>query len=93
MSVLVGEVERRGFQYADWNLSSGDAGGASTADQVYDNVVSRLGDGRYIVLQHDVKGFSVDAVERIIQYGQANGYIFLPLTNDSPFLAHHGVNN
>ena len=93
MSVLVGEVGRRGFQYADWNLSSGDAGGASTADQVYNNVVSRLGDGRYVVLQHDIKGFSVDAVERIIQYGQANGYIFLPLTSSSPFLAHHGVNN
>ncbi len=93
MSVLVGEVERRGFQYADWNLSSGDAGGVSTADQVYNNVVSRLGDGRYIVLQHDIKGFSVDAVERIIQYGQANGYIFLPLTSVSSFFAHHGVNN
>ena len=92
MSTLVGEVERRGFQYVDWNVSSGDAGGASTADQVYSNVVSRLGDGRYVVLQHDVKGFSVDAVERIIQYGQANGYVFLPMTANS-FLAHHGVNN
>lgn len=92
MSTLVGEVERRGFRYADWNVSSGDAGGASTADQVYNNVVSRLGDGKYVVLQHDIKGFSVDAVERIIQYGQANGYVFLPMTANS-FLAHHGVNN
>ena len=92
MSELVGEVGRRGFQYVDWNVSSGDAGGASTADQVYNNVVSRLGDGRYVVLQHDIKGFSVDAVERIIQYGQANGYVFLPMTAES-FLAHHGVNN
>ena len=92
MSMLVGEVERRGFQYADWNVSSGDAGGASTADQVYNNVVSRLGDGRYVVLQHDIKGFSVDAVERIIQYGQAHGFVFLPMTSRS-FLAHHGVNN
>ena len=92
MSTLVREVESRGFQYADWNISSGDAGGASTADQVYNNVISRLGEGRYVVLQHDIKGFSVDAVERIIQYGQANGYVFLPMTSNS-FLAHHGVNN
>lgn len=92
MSTLVNEVGRRGFQYVDWNVSSGDAGGASTAAQVYNNVVSRLGEGRYVVLQHDIKGFSVDAVERIIQYGQANGYVFLPMTANS-FLAHHGVNN
>ncbi|MBR5388971.1 polysaccharide deacetylase family protein [Candidatus Saccharibacteria bacterium] len=92
MSALVGEVGRRGFDYADWNLSSGDAGAASTADQVYWNVISRLGEGRYVVLQHDIKGFSVDAVERIIQYGRANGYVFLPMTTGS-FLAKHGVNN
>jgi peptidoglycan/xylan/chitin deacetylase (PgdA/CDA1 family) len=92
MSYLTAEVERRGFNYADWNVSSGDAGGATTADQVFENVVYRLSEGRSVVLQHDVKGFSVDAVERIIQYGQANGYTFLPMTSDS-FMAHHGVNN
>ena len=45
-----------------------------------------------VVLQHDIHGFSVDAVESIIQWGLANGYTFLPLTNTSP-TAHHGVNN
>jgi hypothetical protein len=36
------------------------------------------------VLQHDIHGFSVDAVERIIQWGLANGYTFLPLEPTSP---------
>ena len=92
MSRLVTEVGARGFSYADWNVSSGDAGGASTADEVFNNVVSRFGDGQYVVLQHDTKGFSVDAVERIIQYGMENGYAFLPMDANS-YLAHHGVNN
>jgi len=92
MSYLTTEVGRRGFSYADWNVSSGDAGGATTSDQVFNNVIYRLGEGRSVVLQHDTKGFSIDAVERIIQYGQANGYTFLPMTATS-FLAHHGVNN
>ncbi len=92
MSYLTAEVGRRGFAYADWNVSSGDAGGATTADQVYWNVIGRLGEGQYVVLQHDIKGFSVDAVERIIQHGLANGYTFLPM-NEYSFLAHHGVNN
>ena len=93
MSQLVNEVPRRGYTYFDWNISSGDAGGARSADEVYENVVTRLVDGgSSVVLQHDVKGFSVDAVERIIQYGLNNGYVFEKLTKDS-FAAHHGVNN
>ena len=92
MSILTDEVERRGYQYYDWNVSSGDAGGTDTSDGVYNNVISTLKEGSSIVLQHDIKGFSVDAVESIIQYGQANGYTFEKLTPASP-KAHHGVNN
>jgi peptidoglycan/xylan/chitin deacetylase (PgdA/CDA1 family) len=92
MSVLTKEVENRGFQYYDWNISSGDAGGATTSNEVYNNVVSKLPGGYSIVLQHDTKKFSIDAVERIIQYGRANGYIFKPLTKDSP-KSHHRVLN
>ncbi len=93
MSKLASEVERRGYTYFDWNISSGDAGSATSADQVYRNVVSRLTDGgEFVVLQHDIKKFSVDAVERIINYGLSNGYTFKKLTS-SAFSAHHGINN
>ena len=92
MSILVNEVEKRGFKYFDWNVSSGDAGGTTSSDGVYNNVISTLSSGSSVVLQHDIKDFSVDAVERIIQYGLANGYTFRPLTEVSPG-AHHGVNN
>ena len=92
MSYLTEEVQRRGFKYFDWNVSSGDAGSAYTADDVYYNVVSTLKEGSSVVLQHDIKGFSVEAVGRIIEYGQANGYTFLPLTEFSPG-AHHGTNS
>lgn len=92
MSILVDEFEKRGYQYYDWNVDSDDAGSATTADEVYNNVVSTLKEGSSVVLQHDIKEYSVDAVERIIQYGQANGYTFDKLTPSSP-KAHHGVNN
>ena len=92
MTVLTNEVEKRGFKYFDWNVSSGDAGSAYTPDEVYSNVISTLQEGSSVVLQHDIKGFSVEAVGRIIEYGQANGYTFKPLTEFSPG-AHHGVNN
>ena len=45
-----------------------------------------------MILQHDIKDYSVAAVETVIQWGLANGYSFRPLTLESPSM-HHGVNN
>ncbi len=93
MSQLVKSVQANGFQYFDWNVDSMDAGGARTSDQVFNNVVNGVkGRKVSVVLQHDIHGFSVDAVERIIQWGLANGYTFQKLTPTSP-TAHHGVLN
>ena len=93
MSQLVGEVENRGFTYFDWNISSGDAASASSPEEVFENVVYSLKDGGdSVVLQHDIKDFSVASVEQIIQYCLSNGYKFATLDKSS-FTAHHGVNN
>lgn len=93
MSRLVKEVEARGFQYFDWNVNSKDAEDARTAEEVFQNVVGSIGKKQNaVVLQHDIKGFSVEAVELIIRWGLENGYTFAPLTPDSP-ACHHSVNN
>ncbi len=89
MKKLVQAVTDQGFQYFDWNVSSGDAGETTETDQVVKNVTGSIKGKDYaIVLQHDIKDFSVDAVERIIVWGLANGYTFLPLSPDSP-TCHH----
>ncbi len=93
MSRLTDLVVEKGYRYFDWNVDSKDAGGAYTSQQVYNNVVSGVKNRKVsIVLQHDIKGFSVNAVEDIIVWGLKNGYTFLPLQEDSPG-AHHGINN
>lgn len=93
MSRLTKAVEAQGFQYFDWNVDSNDAGGAKTADEVYQNVINGVQGKKYaIVLQHDIHGYSVDAVERIIQWGLTNGYSFEALTSSSP-TSHHPVRN
>ncbi len=93
MTRLTKAVEDQGFQYFDWNVSSGDAGGVTTADGVFQNVVSGIGSKKNsVVLQHDIMGFSVDAVERIIIWGLNNGYTFKALTPNSP-TCHHPVKN
>ena len=91
MRYLTSEVEKRGFHYFDWNVSSGDGGGTQSTDQVYLNVIGNLKEEYSIVLQHDTQKFSVDAVERIIKYCLDNGYTFKTLDESSP-TAHHGVN-
>ena len=93
MTTLAQEVQNRGYQYFDWNVSSGDAGETTKTDQVVENVISGIKQHNVsIVLQHDIKEFSVDAVEQIIQWGLNNGYTFLPLNYNSPS-AHHHINN
>ena len=93
MTRLTKLVTERGYQYFDWNVDSGDAGGASSSSQVYYNVTNGISYCKNaIVLQHDIKNFSVNAVEDIIIWGLNNGYTFSALYPSSP-TAHHGVNN
>ena len=95
MTELTQDVVNEGFQYFDWNVLSGDAGETTDTDEVVKNVINGLKeheDGYSVVLQHDIHGFSVKAVERIIVWGQEHGYTFLPLNSTSPG-AHHGLNN
>ncbi len=93
MTTLTKAVTDQGYKYFDWNVSSGDAGETTSTDAVYQNVVNGMKSHNVsVVLQHDIKSFSVNAVERIIQWGLANGYTFLPLTTSTEDV-HHGVNN
>lgn len=93
MTTLTKAVTDQGYKYFDWNVSSGDAGGTTSTEEVYQNVVNGIKSHNVsVVLQHDIKSFSVNAVERIIQWGLANGYTFLPLTTSTEDV-HHGVNN
>jgi peptidoglycan/xylan/chitin deacetylase (PgdA/CDA1 family) len=92
MTQLVNDLEKDGYVYFDWNVVSGDTDGARTREEVARNATSTLKNDYSIVLQHDTKGFSIDAVEDIIKYGIENGYTFLALDEKSP-TAHHKVNN
>ncbi|MCR5066626.1 MAG: polysaccharide deacetylase family protein [Erysipelotrichaceae bacterium] len=83
----------KGYRYTDWNVSSGDAGGTTSASKVAQNVINGIKKHKVsIVLQHDIKTYSVEAVEEIIKWGLANGYTFLPMTNSSP-VVHHSIRN
>ena len=94
MSSLAEYMTNMGYVYFDWNVDSGDAlGGAKSSYEVANNVAAGcLENTVNVVLQHDIKGFSVDAVETILRWGRNNGYVFRAL-DESSYDAHHGINN
>lgn len=93
MSRLTERMSEEGYVYFDWNVSSGDAGGTSSTEQVFQNIVDGCSARRVsVVLQHDVKEFSVAAVERVIIWGLTNGYSFAAL-DETTEPVHHKLAN
>ena len=93
MSALAESLGYNGYYYTDWNVSSGDAGGTTSREGVFQNVISGIQKNNIsVVLQHDIKKYSVEAVEDIITWGLANGYTFHPMTENSKMI-HFRPNN
>ena len=93
MTKLTESLSYHGYLYCDWNVSSGDAGGTTSRDKVAKNVINGIKKRNVsIVLQHDIKKFSVEAVEEILAWGLANGYTFLPMSESTP-MTHQRPNN
>ena len=93
MSELTKKLEELGYRYFDWTITSGDAGGTTSSSKIIENVTKSITEnGANVVLMHDIKSYTVNAIENIIQYGLANGYKFAPLTMESP-VVHQRVNN
>ena len=93
MTLLTRRVQEKGYLYYDWNVDSDDAGSARTAEAVFENVVRGCSTRTSsIVLMHDIKSYTVDAIEQILIWGQTHGYTFEAITEDTP-QCHHGVQN
>lgn len=93
MSELTNLVIEKGYRYYDWNVDADDAGRAYTSFEVYNNVISGISPNRMnMVLMHDSKYQTKDALRDIIHYGKENGYLFRQI-DDSTYMIRHGVNN
>ena len=69
-------------RYSDWNIDSHDAeGGRFDSSQIANFVTSSLSHDKVnMVLMHDIKVTTKDAIGQIIDYGKANGYTFEAIT-------------
>ena len=94
MSTLVDDVQERGYQYFDWNVSCGDGAEGHDAQALADNSCDTEGYTNVMLLMHDSapKQATVDALPKIIEHYQARGFTFKALDRNG-FASHHGVNN
>lgn len=92
MTALAQEVQNRGYQYYDWNISCGD-GGVNPADALRNQATS-VDYTNIMLLLHDAnnKETTVEALPGIIEYYQNLGYQFKAIDRET-FHAHHGIGN
>lgn len=92
MSYSVTKMNELGYVYYDWNVDSEDAAGANRT-KIVKNVINGISSRNYsVVLMHDIKRPTIDAIEEIIVYALDNGYTFDVLSTDTATVHHH-VNN
>ena len=81
---IISEMTRRGFVYFDWNRQTGDAVCTGiSAKKLAENALDQVSSMRRVfLLSHDIAGYThmVDALPRIIEGYQAEGFSFAALT-------------
>lgn len=86
---LCAEVLRRGYRYYDWNASAQDAvspqrSAADTARRVIEGVHANRWS---VVLLHDTKSHTADALPEILAALSAEGYVFAALDPSVPMVS------
>lgn len=79
---IIAEMERRGFIYYDWNVSSGDGSNLTTTENILENVCTNVGSfDMPVVLMHDGAGknATLAALPTILKTLADDGYEFCAL--------------
>lgn len=81
-----------GYQYFDWDVSSGDASGASRS-KIYNNVVNGAKNcSKCVILMHDIKYNTAYELDNILKTLTTKGYKFGTLKTSGP-IVHHKIAN
>lgn len=92
MRALATKMSEDNYVYFDWDVSSGDASGASK-EKIFNNIVKGVSScSRCVVLMHDINARTVSALGDVLAELTKRGYKFGTLSIDSP-TCHHGIAN
>lgn len=92
MSKLVTLVKDMGFEYYDWGISTGDASGNTTKEEIVNSVEKGLKRNfkSNIILMHDLHIQTIEALPTIIEYAKKNDFVF-DVINDNTYPYHFTV--
>lgn len=93
MTYLTQEVQNRGYQYFDWNCSSGDGRDDVPVEELVAAATSSEWDTT-VLLSHDASGkeATLEALPQIIEFYLNNGFEFRPITRES-YTSHQEIFN
>lgn len=84
MSTLASIMTEKGYIYFDWNIDSGDTHKKNTKDYIINLVKNNLkGNAEYIILMHDIKKNTLEALPEIIKYAKSKGYVFKAIDDNT----------
>ena len=92
MTELTEKVLEKGYQYYDWNISSGDGSKATKEEIIKQSETDEY--DHVMILFHDAatKDTTVEALPDILKYYQDKGYEFRGIARES-LIFHHQTNN
>lgn len=91
MQEIIAEVTARGYDYFDWNISTGDCNASLSAAQLAANVAGQADrrPGRdLVVLMHDFNHATAEALPQIIEELRGRGYSFAALKKGAVNVKH-----
>lgn len=92
MSSMAKYMTDAGYIYFDWNVDCGDTLGYSSSKIASYTINQIKGRHSSVVLMHDIKNTTVEAVRDIIKYGLDNGYEFAVIDESTPRVQFRPVN-
>ena len=86
MKKLAELMTEKGYTYFDWHIDCGDTHGKKATKEYIINMVKThlKGNGNYIILMHDIKKNTRDALPEIIEYAKSRGYVFRKIDENTP---------
>ena len=86
VTAIAQEMTNRGYVYFVWNLASSDADGKTSTEKIINTVINHVDSCRYdcVILFHDYKTITADALDPILAELTSRGYTFYTLNENSP---------
>ncbi len=92
MSTMAKYMTDAGYIYFDWNVDCCDTLGYSSSKIAQTTINQIKNRHTSVVLMHDIKNTTVEAVKTIIKYGLDNGYEFAVIDESTPRVQFSPVN-